>query len=199
MKLFMCYSKMDRAKLKVRQTKFPRIPLEDRELEATRCLMRWLDVLKSTGINHRLSCGTALWLYRNGNYISHDLDLDIGVMIDRNDNRQEDENKIREAFKWLWWRLIRTQHYDDRVFQLAYLDPNDVIFDMTMYCTWVKKDMVVSYSDVGMVQEPENFFQRWLLPFPMEDYLEYRYWKDWIIPTNAQSPRNEECQSLISR
>jgi hypothetical protein len=174
---------------------FDRVPLKERQTEAMRTLMRWLWYLFESWIKHWLWCWTFLWLYREWKFIDCDLDLDVSCSLDWNSWYKEWEERIMEAFKKSWWKLIRTLHKDWRVFQIAFMSNENVIFDMTFYYTGIKDWFLVSYSDVWIVEEPEHLFN-WFIPYPSEEYLEMRYW-DWKTPATEFQAWNTYCKSII--
>lgn len=181
--------------LQVKQyTQFDRIPLKHRQNEAMRTMIMWMDKLQ--GICHYwIWCGSFLWLYREWKFIDWDLDIDISATYNWNDDFALIEKNILYAFSD--WKLIRTIHYKNRPFQIAFMSPLDVIFDITFYVSWIKDLHLVSYSDCWTVEEPEHLF-KWPIPSPALEYLELRYWKDWNIPTWQFDPWNTYCKSLTS-
>lgn len=182
----------DNKDLVVMQWVFPRIPLWGREREVTKCLMRWIEKLCKTGVHFWIWCWTFLGLYRDWTFIPHDLDIDISATLDWNEWYEEWEHKVLDALSWR--RLIRTIHYKWRIFQQAFIDENDVIFDVTYYYSWIKEGKLVSISDCWTVTETSRLFN-YIIPVPCEEYLRERYW-EWEIPTGEQHPRNFQCNSL---
>lgn len=156
-----------------------------------RVMFEWIDKIARTWVHYWIWCWTFLWLYRDWIVIPRDLDIDISATLDWNDYK-EWEQKLLKAFED--WRLIRTIHYKWRVFQIAYMSPDWVIFDITFYYTWIMEWKLVSYSDVWTVIERAELF-KWNVPSPAEEYLEERY-GNWRTPTWEQQPWNVQCNTL---
>ena len=49
--------------------------------EASDALIEGVSILEKLGVTFRLTDGTALGLYRNGKFISHDHDIDVDVLV----------------------------------------------------------------------------------------------------------------------
>jgi len=179
----------------IKRTEFKREPLKDRQQAGMRTLMRWLWLMKKTCVKHCIGCWTFLWLYRDWKFIDNDLDIDINVILDWNWDYMWEESYIKEIFKD--WTLIRTMHHEWRVQQLAYMSPEEVIFDMTMYYTGIKEWKVVSYSVCWTVEEDEYLFD-YIIPTPSEEYLEKRYWERQT-PLPAFQEWNTYCKTLVSK
>ena len=174
--------------------KFAREPLQNRQEDCMKTLMRWLERLQKVDVQYSIWCGTFLWLYRDWKFIDNDKDIGINVICNWFDYNTDVENKIYEAFKD--WTLIRKVFLDWRPLQIAYMSEFDVIFDLTFYFTWIEKDKVVSYSPCWTVIE-DNFFNQ-IIPSPAEEYLEKRYW-DWKTPTTEFQEWNRYTQTLVSK
>ena len=136
-----------------------------------------------------ISAGTALGLHRDGTFIPHDTDVDIEVAADW-DNPPPDD--------LLPWRPIRTQHFQGRPMQLAYLHDR-VIFDVYLFYDGV------NHNEHGTFAIPDRFLhkledvQGWPAPSPIDDYLAWRYGPDWRTPTGQKRPWQDEAPCLIRR
>jgi len=139
-----------------------------------------------------ISAGTAIGLYRDGDFIPTDTDIDIGVRTD----------KTKQPIL-LPLRLIRTVTFTDhedneRYAQTAYYDDeNDCIFDVFYYHDDINEGELVSWGESGIIRKPafgikELPTKYGMLPFmhPIEEYLEDRY-GDWKTPSNGKYKYNE--------
>lgn len=123
-----------------------------------------------------ISAGTALWLYRDGDWFGENADVDIGVI----------SNEILvipglTEFRRTTWR--------GRVMQQAFKDKRNVIFDIFHYYTDVIPNKLFAASELGYIVKPlfdikELPTKYGNLPFlnPIEDYLTDRY-GDWKTPS----------------
>lgn len=126
------------------------------------------------GFDWWVSVGTAIGLYRDGDFIPDDTDIDIGIRARKGMREPE-----------LPMKLIRTTHHEDRITQKAYMDDNDCIIDLFFYYEDEEDGRLITWSESGKINKP-NFRTKKLetkygkLPFlhPIEDYLEDRY-GDW--------------------
>jgi phosphorylcholine metabolism protein LicD len=144
-----------------------------------------LDALKGIP-NYWLSAGTALGLYRDGDFIPSDTDIDIEMWVD-------DEYKLPERFS----RYV-VQDSKGMKGQRAYIDTrNNVIFDIYFYEK--KGDMAVSPLH-SRLKFPAKWFENkkklptkygeLYFPNPIEEYLEHRYGKLWQTPANKKGLYN---------
>jgi hypothetical protein len=139
-----------------------------------------------------LSAGTALGFYRDGGFIPHDTDIDIGLLADwDNPPDQIDIVHTMGGFK-----PIRIMHRENRVMQVAFVR-NKVLFDIYLFYQGWKADLAVNLNDAGQMEKPLRFLTplgtitygetAYPVPNPIEEYLEYRY-KDWRTPTDGKTP-----------
>lgn len=177
----------------VKHNDFERVPLKNRQQDAMKTLVRWLEILQKSWIKYSIWCWTMLWLYRDWKFIDCDLDVDINIIMDWNKFDKFDEFNLLKLFDN--WKLIRTMHHEDKPCQIAFMSEFNVIFDLTFYYTGIKEWKVISYSDVGIVSEDASLFG-WLIPSPCDKYLEQRYW-DWRTPASEFAPWNTYCKSIV--
>jgi hypothetical protein len=130
-----------------------------------------------------VSAGTALGLYREGDFIEGDTDLDI-EMLYREGIEEEILNKLD-------FDLIRTYHYDNKVQQMAFIK-DETIFDIYFY--EIEGDEAVNRNELGVMRLPTKFlnteniktkYGNLPFPSPIEEYLQYRY-GDWKTPSKKK-------------
>jgi phosphorylcholine metabolism protein LicD len=133
-----------------------------------------------------ISAGTALGLYRDGDFIPSDTDIDIEMWAD-------DEYKLPERFS-----LYVKQDRDGKPGQRAYIDTkNNVIFDIYFYEKKGDKAVSTLYNRLNF---PAEWFENkkkiktkygeLYFPHPIEDYLKYRYGETWKTPANKKGLYN---------
>lgn len=157
-------------------------------------------MLDSLGIRFWLSAGTALGLYRDGDFIPHDTDLDIGTLEITGRFDEMDRAFDEAGFS----RLEATHPSLTDKFQRAYLFLG-VLFDIYSYTR--EGDTIVAYTDSGKLVKPYGLFEdlngvrfrgrAYPLPDPIEDYLEMRYGPDWRTPKTQKDAWTVDAASCI--
>lgn len=133
-----------------------------------------------------ISGGTLLGLYRDGDFIAGDSDIDIDVI--------GYEGVDDYLFKTLGHMdLIRTGYFKGRPMQTAFQDKG-TIFDVWMM--WREGDHMINQNDMGLFMMPAKFYDNpveietkygsYRAPGPVDEYLAFRYGRHWKIPTNSK-------------
>ncbi len=145
-----------------------------------------------------LSAGTLLGLYRDNGFIPHDTDLDVGMLGDW--DNPIDPMDVVQPFTEEGFMHIRRMSYDGRVMQLAFVK-RVTIFDIYFFYINKEEDIAINYNDNGVMRKPQHFVSnlgsmiflgdKYPTPWPIEDYLEYRY-RDWRTPTGGKRPWFED-------
>lgn len=157
--------------------------------------------IESIGLVYRLTDGTALGLYRNGEFITHDDDVDIDVLEPTKENIRD----IKAKFKHM--KVAREVYYQGKIQQLAYYDDDCYVFDIVF---WYRSgDRVLNYCerDFERVQEYKFFEKNSLtkmefsgreypLAADVENWLVSRYGPDWKIPKTYKGDWKAECQDI---
>lgn len=140
-----------------------------------------------------LSVGTALGLYREGDFISNDTDIDIGIRA-----RSGQEHILFQNNNFI---IIRTMEWRGLPIQTAYVDKtNGCIVDLYYYYEDILEKKLVTISDYGWIHYKKpvivkpDFSIKTLetkygeYPFlnPIEDYLLDRYGEGWRIPMSVK-------------
>lgn len=146
------------------------------------------DVLKQAYLfnEYFISGGTLLGLYRDGDFIDGDTDIDIDVL--GYDGIGED---LLNTFGG-HMDLIRTGHYKKRPMQMAFMY-KWTIFDVWVF--WREDYSVVNHNDMGVMKVPVWFYEHsenietkygnFRAPGPIDKYLIYRY-GDWKTPSKSK-------------
>jgi len=157
------------------------------------------EILKSLNLNYRISDGTILGIYRSGEFIAHDNDIDVEIIGD------EQVKEIEEKFQSMGMTLGRKVIYKGKVQQIIYYTSDYVIFDIVI---WHSKEdnQLYNYSerDYERIQDAKYFQkdkldfiefegENYPMPTPIEEWLEMRYGKDWKIPKTYKGNWKEEC------
>lgn len=149
------------------------------------------EVLDFLGVTYWVSAGSTLGLVREREgYIKYDTDIDVEVLCDE----KFDELKLRDTMLDNGFKIIRRMTNDNDVMQLAFIK-EDIIFDIYFYYD-NNTTNYVNYNEHGTLLMPRRFVinrglyeklnKRWVVPTPVEEYLEYRYGVNWRIPTGKK-------------
>lgn len=135
------------------------------------------------GVEWWVSSGTALGLWRDGDFIPTDSDHDVGVMATAGQRHLEIDGM----------RLARTSDYGDLPTQTAYIDANGCIFDIYYYYSDLMPGHLVSVAEGGTIVKLRRPVRRYStkygdLPFlsPPAEYLAERYGDGWITPSDSK-------------
>jgi hypothetical protein len=133
-------------------------------------------------IKYWLGGGTVLGLYRDGDFIAGDTDIDIEV-----EGYGGVDKYLLKTFEHM--DLIRTVCHIDKPMQLAFIC-KEVIFDI--YVLWREGESMVNHNDMGTMETPAHFYEdlaildtqygKYPCPNPFDDYLAIRYGADWQTP-----------------
>jgi hypothetical protein len=144
------------------------------------------------GLDVWVDAGTLLGLYRQGDFIPHDTDVDFGVAL--SSGQAERAPIITEPdyqpLRALYWRGLPMQQ--------AYLFKNEVL-DFYFFYDDIKPGFLTNVSDGGVMEIPEELIRpiarnfNWEnanLPTPnqLETYLSWRYGEDWKTPKTDKQP-----------
>jgi hypothetical protein len=146
-------------------------------------LVRAIEQIKDT--QYVVSAGTALGLYRDGDLIPNDTDIDVDIFGD-------DHEPINALEGFEEYRFVDR---GGKPMQRAFADKiNGVVFDI--YYHYVNGDVILNQNDFGVMEMPLHFFTnrqlldtkygKFYFPHPIEDFLVMRYGKDWSIPSDKK-------------
>lgn len=162
------------------------------------CLLQIHEVLSEMGINHFLILGTALGAHRDHGFVPTEKDIDIGFL------QEEFTPRCGELAEKLCHygydvRLVSRPFQRCRV---AFATRDKVKIDLVSYIKW-KDKRFCSNSDpktkpysivhdremLETYEKIEVFGQTFLVPSPIERYLELEYGLDWRTPRQDHKSR----------
>ena len=158
------------------------------------------DLTNNQDLIIRISDGTLLGLFRDGRLIPHDNDIDFDVEWSR-----ESEKIIKSIAKKNSWKIIRKVSYCKKLQQLTYFDEEKVIFDFIFWSTDAR--FAINFSEPGhfrvmhskylldLVKKNIGEFN-YLIPRDSEEWLIYRYGKNWNIPQLSKKDWKDDCGDL---
>jgi len=163
-------------------------------------MKEFCDVLKELDINYRISDGTILGLYRGGEFIAHDNDIDVEII---GNNKI---NQIITLFRSKGMKLGRKAIYNKKIQQLVFYSKEHIIFDIVVWHLNENDGRLYNYSerDYERVQNAKYFQKdkmeyiefkghKYPMPTPIEEWLEMRYGSDWKTPKTYKGDWKEEC------
>ncbi|MGB5964499.1 MAG: LicD family protein [Sulfurimonadaceae bacterium] len=166
----------------------------DREI-AKRNLLDFKKVMDTLDVRYGLMYGTLLGAVREGNFIVHDEDIDIFVLV-------EDRSKVLNAlfeieklgFKVARYKyedllsIIRDDEYIDLYFFRKYLGTKRRIHDNLVDAKYLEHTETIDFLG-------ENF----PVPGNPEQLLEVMYGKDWKIPNIDSKPTNYSYDVIVKQ
>lgn len=139
-------------------------------------------LLEAAGIDYWLSCGTALALYRDGDIIKTDTDIDVGVRGDVGD---------LAIYSALNFPLVQGGEYGGKTQSMVFMIAG-VLFDVGLYHR--AGAFYENMSTFGLMRKPAhliddlstiNYRDRTFKCPKMPDYLTFRY-GNWEIPSGTK-------------
>jgi phosphorylcholine metabolism protein LicD len=156
--------------------------------------------LEELAVHYRITDGTILGLYRDKRFIPHDTDIDIDILD------CADQAKVHRCMRSFGMHLGRRAIIYGKIQQAAYFSDDYIIFDINY---WYRDgDRVVNYSEPGYLREqPADYFSElgtlqwngrtYPVPGKLEEWLAFRYGKDWKIPKRSKVDWKQECFDLV--
>lgn len=157
---------------------YPELKIKPLKANAVQIMHEALALLD---MEYWMSAGTALGLYRDGDFIKGDTDIDI-AMKGYDGVDKDILSKLKD------FTIIRSAYWLDMPMQLAFIK-DEIIIDI--YFHWEEGDNFVNYNSNGKTIIPKEIYNPVFLdtkygklPFPNtpERYFEIRYGKDWRVP-----------------
>lgn len=147
------------------------------------------EILDSFGMKNWLTDGTLLGFYRDGSFIKHDTDLDMGAYI------EEFDPKIVMEFIKHGWQVKKFFGRPDIGLEIALERNNlklDIFFfykdgDLLWHACWLKTKRGLNLIKYTFPQfeiiETEFLGYKFNIPKNTEDYLATKYGVNWRVPT----------------
>ncbi len=149
------------------------------------------------GFDFFLDSGTLLGIYRNGDFIDHDTDIDFAIVIDPSKD---------VVFPTPDWPLVAVWNYRNLPMQRAYMYKG-IVVDFYFYYSHFESDLLVNHSDHGVLKlrvedslPPTTFEFKDLkvkLPKYPSKVLESEYGNDWIKPKSSKGDWGAERRNLF--
>ena len=142
------------------------------------------------GIPYWLSAGTALGIYRDGNFIGGDSDIDLGIKGDVSDDLVED------AMLGAGFMTQKYRNHGGIPQQRAYVK-DGIPVDISIFHE--EGDFYIFYTPCGVIRKPKHLLEdfhtinfkgrEYFIPNPQE-YLKWRY-GDWRTPSDSKGVYDE--------
>ena len=165
----------------------------DKSVKLKECLFDMKKILDENNQEFFLMAGTLLGCIRNHDFISYDVDIDIGIFYD---NFNIDIiNKIKESKKFI---LTNTLGNIENSYELKFKHINNISIDIFLNYK-INNNYYYHSSFFGICDLKKEGYCKWgntienliaipfkgnkfLVPSNFEEYLEESYGKDWRIP-----------------
>ena len=161
---------------------------------AREALQRGYSILKKYGLVW-VSAGTALGLYRDGDLIPHDSDVDVEI-LEKDWSGAVEKDLMANGFR----DYVTTMAGNGVIFQRAYYY-GDVVFDIYSYV--LDKEEYISTTIHGVLHMPAHMLenmetvQGYNIPSPPEEYLTHRF-GNWRVPAEKKVEWQTEAKNLRS-
>ncbi|WP_136808594.1 hypothetical protein [Desulfosediminicola flagellatus] len=158
------------------------------------------NILNTLNVGHWLTDGTLLGYYRENDFLSHDIDIDLGCFI----NDYTDE--IIHQFISSGWRIIHIFGRREIGFELSFCRKDiqlDIFFfykdkDTFWHGAWKQTEkgsnLIKYVYDRFELREIEFKAEKFYIPNETEKYIETKYGPDWRKPVKkwdwAYGPSN---------
>lgn len=164
--------------------------------------------LAQLDLNHWISSGNLLGLYRDNHFIRHDTDIDVNVSLQWDtENTHQKIVEILTNFSTDGFYLVRSCLYKNHPMQLAYIDSETgVLFDMYFFYTGLEKDHALNITSSGLIRKPLKFIEnldfldyggyRFPIPAHIEEFLVWRFGKNWMEPSGKKVAWEAEATHL---
>jgi len=149
------------------------------------------------GYQFFLDAGTLLGIYRNGDFIDHDTDLDFAIIIDPTNN---------PSFPTPDWPLVAVWNYRNLPMQRAYLYKG-IVVDFYFYYTNLEENFIVNHNDHGVLKLKladslpisSHEFKNLIVNFPqsVENVLQSEYGAEWRTPKQSKGDWGDDRFNLF--
>ncbi len=162
---------------------------------AGRILEEGTDALEKAQIPYWLSAGTVLGLYRDGNLIVEDSDIDVGV------TSEIPIERIEEALLDAGFEANRFRNSHGVPCQRAFVK-DGLAFDVTIY--YPNGEYYIHHTPGGIIKKPKHLLEdlqtisfngkEYPIPNPKK-YLKWRY-GDWQTPSSGKGVYDESFRDM---
>ena len=145
-----------------------------------------------------IDAGTLLGIFRDGDLIPHDTDVDFAISFDSLEDFSLPDVPLE-------WSLLRTIFWESRPMQLAYVT-NGIVLDFYFFYGDINIETYVNVNEHGRLIVPRSHFDSletfsWNgmntpVPALTEKYLELRYGIDWRTPSTSKENWEYEATNL---
>jgi hypothetical protein len=143
-----------------------------------------------------LDAGTLLGIYRNGEFIDHDTDIDFAIIIDPTKQM---------VFPTPDWQLVAVWNYRNLPMQRAYLYKG-IVVDFYFYYSNFEEGIILNHNDHGVLRLKSEYCEsptlfdfknmKVRLPGRPEKVLESEYGDDWRIPKHSKGDWGDDRRNL---
>jgi phosphorylcholine metabolism protein LicD len=160
--------------------------------------VRGIVILKNLGVNHWISSGNLLGLYRDNKFIKHDTDIDVNVSLRWDtDETNVIQMELLSVFFSQNFTLLRSVIYKNHPMQLAYMDnETNIIFDMYFFYTGLEKGHALNITQSGLIRKPLKYIEKldvlkyggfeFPIPTHIEEFLVWRFGENWREPSSKK-------------
>ena len=161
-------------------------PLDVTKAEAKSILMEAKQILDGLGVVFFIRQGTLLGAIRHKGFIPWDDDLDLGCVIGLHGFTEKSVDRVAAAFRDNGY-FVKVQHQYQNIYVPMVKASTSVRIDWV--CYRITDSSTIHYPGVWIpvrvfteLKEIDFMGEKFLAPNPPEEYLRFKYGKDWKIP-----------------
>ena len=183
--------------LRVEGKPFHLYKFRDVKTQGIQALQHAKEIMDGLNIRWWLSTGTALGLYTDKDFIPPDTDIDISILVRRNDPMNiVIYNTLLQKFSS--FTPIRTMYIEGlhTPVQLALQNNEGIILDFYFTYDGYHEGYYTFWNDSGYCLKPKHLINNvtllptkygdYPMPSPIEEYLEVRFGKGWKVPKTGK-------------
>ena len=180
---------------------FPFDPMQPLSELAYGTMTHSCNLLDQAEVKYRLTDGTALGLYRQGEFIKHDNDIDVDVF----DISQDQIEQLIKLFVVNGYFVGRIAVYKGKTQQVVFYDKDNVIFDIVIW--YENSDVYINNSERGYIRTQERRYFKVLTEWPykgsiyqmpgfLDEWMVMRYGVDWKTPKTYKGDWKDDCYDI---
>lgn len=153
--------------------------------------LNWADAHMPKDRPWFLDSGTLLGIFRDGDLIPHDTDVDVSILS--LGGWQPPLDLLPDPLV----RVTRWGDWDGEIHQLAYEVAGTVV-DVSIFYYALLPDLWINYTDHGKLAVPAEILEPITNNMPHDPvaYLRHRYGPDWRIERTSKGPWEREAANL---
>lgn len=186
----------------------PLVPFKDKVNDATPVLEEGCEIITALGHDPYIASGTLLGAIRENDYIPHDTDLDVNILVEKHDKVLTQKGLIEfvTVFQKKGFELVRIMLYSGTLMQLVFAK-DEVTFDIEFIHKDLQHDWYITVHEHGVYFYDKKFYMdkgytkfkgsKYITPHPVKAYLDHRY-GEWKKPATKKGAWQDDANNFVS-